>query len=198
VEAFQDPVLGPQLRRFIGAQYGETPLSVRARPPTPGAGLPHGTRLIEMTLPARELDPRSGALVSGRTPGLKLLVAVAPLGRGEGTLIALGSDERLLSQKLRAISERGPVRGRLDERADLSRLTSTSAIAGGFWNVPSPAGGVDRDRPSAPLVYTLQVETEARRVEARLSLPAAAVAELAALVTSWLPSAAKSVGSAPR
>jgi hypothetical protein len=200
VEAFQDPVLGPQLRRFIGAQYGETPLSVRARGPAPGAGLPHGTRLVEMTLPARELDPRSGSLVTGRSPGVKLLVAVLPLGRGEGTLIGVGSEERVLATKLRAVAEHAPSRARLDQRADLALLRSKAAIAGGFWNAASlrPAG--EPSGPNAatnPLVYTLQVDPAARRVEARLSVPKAAVADLAAFLrTLWR--SEKSVGTEPR
>lgn len=199
VEAFQDPVLGPQLRRFIGAQYGEIPLSVRARAPTPGAGLPHGTRLVEMTLPARELDPRSGNLVTGRSPGVKLLVAVLPLGRGEGTMIGVGSEERLLATKLRTVAEHAPGRARLDQRADLARLRSTAAIAGGFWNAPSPPPGepIRSNGANNPLVYTLQVAPEARSVEARLSAPTTAVADLAALLrTLWR--SGTSVGNEPR
>ncbi|HMJ12266.1 MAG TPA: hypothetical protein VK524_12665 [Polyangiaceae bacterium] len=201
LEAFQDPVLGPQLRRFIGAQQGELPLTVRGRPPAPGAGMPPGTRLVEMTLPAREIDPRQGRLVSGRAPGLRWILAVAPLAGRAGTLIAVGSDEKVLAAKMRVVGSRQASQTLAARRTELDPLTRTSAVAGGFWSVAALRSTEDGTRPGfgqTASVYTLEVLPGARRMQLRLSAPRAALSDLAALFSDRLQRASQPVGAEPR
>lgn len=183
--AFEDPVLGPQLRRFITAKGADAPLSIRRRNTPAGSGLPQSARLIEIAFPARELDPRSGSLVPGHKPGVRLLLAVTPLPTGEHGLLGLGADEKAVLSRLRSARDHQPQQARLENRDGLSELSRASAIAGGFTSAealrdpaepPLPNGG------KAPIVYTVELDTAASVVRLRVRAPAPALSDISALL----------------
>jgi hypothetical protein len=184
LSAFGDPVLGPQLRRFIGARRAEVPLQVSARSPGPGAGLPPRTRVIETTWPARELDPRTGSLIPTHKPGLRLLLVLLPDADGNRTLIGMGSDEKLVASKLRIVRDNRPAHARLSDRSGLSELASARTPAGGFWSPAALLEPIERGLPNqgrTPITYTLEVDAKAARASVRVRAPKAALVDLSSL-----------------
>jgi hypothetical protein len=181
-EAFRDPVLGPQMRRFIAARGGAVPLEVRSRTPARAARLPAGSRLTEMILPARELDPRRGVLVAGRKPGMKVVFVVVPEAGGKRTLIGVGADENLLASRLR--DQLDPARrSRSLERNAMPVLAGAKPIAGGFFSAAALRGLAAAELPNGgrtPVVYTLDAEAEASLLRVRARAPRAAVTDLSA------------------
>ena len=204
VRSYNDPQLRKLLQKRLRVEPKEFPkLSTR-----PARGLPAGSIVYELAIPASVLSHEPPPLPGDKParkppPGKPITFVLVLVPQGQTTWLGISADEKILAEKLNT-ALKGAQDQTLAGRAGLGPLKTTSAVSGGFFSLSGLLGGMQSalfgmgsgssrvfasmpHQGKTPMTHLATVKSEGQGLvlDWKVTMPRAVVEDIAAAIPAF-------------